>query len=136
MSARAIPRIDEAKYGRLLAKTKPRPIRTDAECERMIQELMSLDERENPTPEERELAELMTTLIEQYEDKHFPVKQVPPLEALQALMEHRGLRHKDLAAIIGNKGAASEILNGNRDISKTQAKKLREFFRVPVDIFI
>jgi HTH-type transcriptional regulator/antitoxin HigA len=51
-------------------------------------------------------------------------------------MDERGLKHKDVRPILGNKGAASEILSGRRSIGKAQAKRLAEFFRVPIDLFI
>jgi HTH-type transcriptional regulator/antitoxin HigA len=51
-------------------------------------------------------------------------------------MEERGLRHKDVWPVIGNKGATTEVLHGRRSVSKAQAKRLAEFFRVPVDLFI
>ncbi len=75
-------------------------------------------------------------LIEDYEDKHYPLPDVPPHEALKALMEDRGLKHKDIWPVLGNKGAATEILNGRRSISKAQAKRLAEFLRVPIDLFV
>ena len=51
-------------------------------------------------------------------------------------MDDRGLKHKDIWPVLGNKGAATEILNGRRSISKAQAKRLAEFFQVPIDLFV
>ncbi len=132
----AVPQINEARYAKLLAKTLPRPIRTEEENRRMTQLLLRLDEREDLLPEEEQLAEMLTILIEDFEVKHYPLPPVPPHEALKALMEERGLRHRDIWPVLGNKGVTSEILNGRRSISKVQAKKLAEFFRVPVELFI
>jgi len=98
--------------------------------------LLGLDERDNLTPEEEALAEVLTLLIEDYEGKRYPMPGVSPNESLKALMEERGLKHKDVWPVLGNKGATTEILNGRRAISKAQAKRLAEFFRVPVDLFI
>jgi HTH-type transcriptional regulator/antitoxin HigA len=61
---------------------------------------------------------------------------VSPNESLNALMEDRGLMHKDIWPVLGNKGAATEILSGRRSIGKTQAKRLAEFFHVPIDLFV
>ncbi len=88
------------------------------------------------TPEEEALAEAPTLLIEDYEEKYHPLPRVSPNESLNALMEERGLKHKDIWPVLGNKGAATEVLNGRRSISKAQAKRLAEFFRVPIDLFI
>ena len=132
----ALPQINEARYARLLANTLPRPIRTEMENRRMTELLLKLDEREDLSPEEEQLAEMLTILIEDFEAKHYPLPPVAPREALKELMEERGLRHSDIWPVLGNKGATSEILNGKRSISKAQAKKLAEFFRVPVELFI
>ena len=87
-------------------------------------------------PEEDALAEVLTLLIEDYEEKHYPLPHISPHESLKALMEERGLRHKDIWPVLGNKGAATEVITGHRSISKAQAKRLAEFFHVPVDLFI
>ena len=132
----ALPQINETRYAKLLAKTLPRPIRTEVENRRMTELLLRLDEREDLSPEEEQLAEMLTILIEDFEAKHYPLPPVSPREALKELMEERELRHSDIWPVLGNKGVASEILNGKRSISKAQAKKLSEFFRVPVELFI
>jgi HTH-type transcriptional regulator/antitoxin HigA len=59
-----------------------------------------------------------------------------PNDSLNALMEERGLKHKDIWPVLGNKGAATEVLNGRWSISKTQAKRLAEYFHVPIDLFV
>ena len=128
--------INDSAYADLLAKSLPRPIRSDEELNRLTHMLLELDEREELSPEEEALAEVLTLLIEDYEAKHHPLPYVSPNESLKALMDERGLKHKDIWPILGNKGAATEILNGRRSISKAQAKRLAEFFRVPVDLFI
>lgn len=132
----ATTEISEAAYRELLAKALPRPIRTDAEHDRLTALLLELDEREDRTPEEDALAEVLTLLIEDYEESHYPLPQVSPNESLKALMAERGLKHKDIWPVLGNKGAATEILAGRRSISKAQAKRLAEFLSVPVDLFI
>lgn len=132
----ALPQINETRYAKLLVKTLPRPIRTEEENRRMTELLLKLDEREDLSAEEEQLAEMLTILIEDFEAKRYPLPPVPPREALKTLMEERGLRHGDIWPVLGNKGVASEILNGKRSISKAQAKKLAEFFRVPVELFI
>jgi HTH-type transcriptional regulator / antitoxin HigA len=133
---RATQQFNEDRYGKLLAKTLPRPIRTDRENRRMTQLLLQLDERDDLTPEEEQLAQMLTILIEEYESQRYPLPAVAPADALRALMEERSLQHRDIWQVIGNKGATSEILNGKRSISKAQAKKLAAFFRVPVELFI
>ena len=114
----------------------PLSISDDRENARLTQMLLRLDERDDLTPEEEALAEVLTLLIEDYEEKHYPMPRVSSNESLKALMDDRGLKHKDIWPVLGNKGAATEILNGRRSISKAQAKRLAEFFQVPIDLFV
>jgi HTH-type transcriptional regulator/antitoxin HigA len=128
--------LDEKVYGRLLRRTLPHVIRTDEEYERLANELLRLDETENPTPEEQELAELLTVLIDGYEDRRFPIRKANAQQTLQHLMEARNLNQKDLWKVFGSKGITSEVFHGKRSISKTQAKKLAVFFHVSAELFI
>lgn len=128
--------LDEKTYGQLLRRTLPHVIHTDEECERLTKELNRLDEREGLTPEEQELAELLTVLIDEYEERRFPIKNASPRQILQHLMEVRNLTPKDLWKIFGSKGITSEVIHGKRSISKAQAKRLAAFFHVGADVFI
>lgn len=131
------PNIDNEAYGALLTAKLPRPLRTKRDLERAERELLDLDERDDAlSPEEREYAEVLAILVEDYEDKHFPIPTVSPHEALKDLMKERHLRHKDIADVIGNKGLTTEILAGRREISKTMARRLADSLRVPVDLFL
>jgi HTH-type transcriptional regulator / antitoxin HigA len=128
--------LDEKSYGQLLRRTLPHVIRTSEEYERLTKELMRLDEREDLKPEEQELAELLTILIDQYEERRFPIRNASPRQALQHLMEARNLAPKDLWKIFGSKGVTSEVLHGKRSISKVQAKRLAAYFHISADLFI
>ena len=128
--------LDEKTYGQLLRRTLPHVIRSDEECERLTAELLRLDEREDTSREEKELAELLTVLIEDYEERRHPIPRASPQQTLQHLMEARSLTQKDLWKIFGSKGITSEVFHGKRSISKTQAKKLAVFFHVSADLFI
>ena len=128
--------LDERTYGQLLRRALPHVIHTKEECDRLTGELMRLDELESPTREEKELAELLTVLIEEYEERRYPVRRASPLQVLQHLMEARKLTQKDLWKMFGSKGIASEVMNGKRSISKTHAKRLAQFFHVSPELFI
>src|SRR5947209_9347840 len=128
--------INEKAYGQLLCRTLPRVIHNAEEYERLTAELMELDERDNLSPEEKELAELLAMLIEQFEERRHPVRQAAPVEVLHHLMEARGLTQKDLGGVFGSKGITSEVVRGKRAISKTHAKKLASFFGVSAELFI
>jgi HTH-type transcriptional regulator/antitoxin HigA len=128
--------VDPLKYARLISAALPIPPRTEADNERLIELLSELDERERLTPEEQTFAELLAIVISDFEDKHYELPPVPPHEALKALMDDRGLRHKDVWPVVGNKGLTTEILNGRRRISMALAKRLALHFHVPVELFV
>ena len=129
--------LTETAYGALLSQVQPRVIKTEAENERMIAKLEALDTLGRPlTREEVALADLLTVLIQQFEEVHYPLGHASPLDALRELMEVRNLRQRDLIPVCGASSVASDVLNGKRSISKTHARKLAEYFHVPVSLFI
>jgi HTH-type transcriptional regulator/antitoxin HigA len=128
--------LDERSYGQLLRRALPHVIRTEPECARLTNELMRLDERDDLTLEEKELAELLTVLINDYEQRRYPINPASPQQVLKHLMEARNLTQKDLWKVFGSKGITSEVFHGKRSISKAQAKKLAQFFNVSVELFI
>jgi HTH-type transcriptional regulator / antitoxin HigA len=138
MNAQAV--FNERAYRKILGNSLPRPIHNEAELHRLTEQLMDLDELEEAgkaTLEQRELAELLTVLIEQYENTHYPIEiKSAPHERLAALLNERGLGQSDLAAILNSRSLASEILKGKREISKAQVKKLALEFRVPAELFL
>lgn len=121
-------------------QTLPSVITNDEELERMTEEanrLVTKGIKENElSPEEDTLLELLSDLIESYEDEHYPIPESSPTEMLKFLMEDRELKQSDLLPIFGSSGITSEVVNGKRSISKTQAKKLAEYFKVSVEVFI
>jgi HTH-type transcriptional regulator/antitoxin HigA len=135
MSTRTLD-LDVRNYGRLLRRALPHVIRTERDADRLTRELMRLDDLEDPTPEEKELAELLTVLIEEYEGRRYPIRSASPRQTLHHLMDERNLTQKDLWKVFGSKGITSEVFHGKRSISKTHAKKLAGFFHVSAELFI
>lgn len=128
--------LDKKVYAHLLGKVQPKVIETEEENERYLAEvenLMALGEE--LSPEQEQLLRLLVTLIEEFEDQHYQLKQATPLEILNEFMSDRGLRQKDLVPVFSSQGVASEVLNGKRSISKSQAKALGDFFHVSPTLF-
>ncbi|HVA00857.1 MAG TPA: helix-turn-helix domain-containing protein [Terriglobia bacterium] len=127
-----------ANYGKLLAKMRPHPIHSEEDCDRAIETIAKLMERgeDNLSPEETSLLEMMSILVERYEQERYPMEPSKPGEMIQFLMEQRRLQQRDLARALGSKSHVSEILSGKRDPSKEQAKKLAAFFNVSPALFI
>ena len=102
--------VDPKRYGRLLARKLPAVIRTEEENERLIAELEQFDKRHDElTPEEREYSELLTVLIEAFEDANYALEGSTSDSRLRSLMEEHGLRQRDLLDVFGSRGIASEV---------------------------
>lgn len=134
---RTRPRFDEGKYGQLLARTVPAVIRSAAEYRRVEAEIAKLLQKgAHLTPEEERLLDLLSALVERYEDETEDFPASPPQRILQFLMEQNDLQQTDLVKIFGSSGRVSEVVNGKRGISKAQAKALGAFFKVSPELFI
>ena len=129
--------MNPVRYGKLLARTLPRVIETDEEFDRMAALLEQLDfAGRRLTPEEEVLTELLSRLIEDYDDRQHPLPKLAPHKLLRHLMEQRHLRQRDLIPLLGASSVVSDVVHGKRSISKAQAKKLAAYFRVPVGLFL
>ncbi|MGH9823026.1 MAG: helix-turn-helix domain-containing protein [Blastocatellia bacterium] len=131
-------KLDQKKYARLLARALPRVIRSEKENERVLAAVWELIKKGETrlSPEELELLEVLSTLIEKFEEERYPIPEARPHDVLTSLMDERGLRQKDLLGVLGSSGTVSEVVRGKRSISKAQVKKLAAFFHVPADVFI
>jgi HTH-type transcriptional regulator/antitoxin HigA len=135
-SHRAVSRIDSARYGKLCAAVIPKIIESDEEFDRLAEVMETLDFKPNPTPEEEALSALLAKLIEDYDDRHHPLPDVPPDKMVAFLMDQRGLRQADLLPVFGSRSVASDVLGGKRLPSKAHIRKLADFFSVPADLFL
>jgi HTH-type transcriptional regulator/antitoxin HigA len=87
------------------------------------------------TPAEKELAELLTLLIEGFEERRYQLPRAKPLDALRFLMHQHGLNQKDLADVFGAPSIVSEALSAKRELNKHHIKRLSERFRVSPELF-
>ncbi|MGH9453549.1 MAG: helix-turn-helix domain-containing protein, partial [Terriglobia bacterium] len=117
---------------------QPHAIKDEDEYDRVVTEVGRLMARreKNLSPEENSLLEILSILVEEYGRENYPLSPSQPHRMLEFLMKQRGLEPHDLWPVLGSKSRVSEILSGKRAISKAQAKKLAEFFHVPVDLLI
>lgn len=123
-------------YTALLAKIPPRVIRTDEQNEAYIEALYEMEERKGRrSKEERELADLLTLLIENYEEKHYKLPKASPLEVIEFLMDQHGLKQKDLVDVFGTPSIVSEVRRGKRELNKEQIRRLSDRFGVSPEMF-
>lgn len=123
------------EYADLLARALPSVIHSERENERYVTILEELDQKAKLTSAEQRLAELLTLLIENFEDKAYALKPAQPIDVLNELIEANSLRQKDLVDVFGSPSIISEILNGKRGLTIEHIKKLSRRFHVSPEVF-
>jgi HTH-type transcriptional regulator / antitoxin HigA len=119
-----------------LANVKaPTVIHSDEQNEHYINILWELEHKSVKTDEDTRLAELLTLLVADYEEKHYQLRPATPLEIIGELMEANRLRQKDLVDVFGTESIVSEVLNGKRELNKDHIKRLSERFKVSPALF-
>ncbi len=132
MSASAV----RSEYASLLTSTMPSVIRSEAENERYIALLEELDRKGNRvSAAERRMAELLTLLIEDFEEKHYTLKAAGPVDVLNELMMANNLKQKDLLEVFGTPSIVSEVLRGKRKLTTEHIRRLSRRFHVSPEVF-
>jgi HTH-type transcriptional regulator/antitoxin HigA len=123
-------------YTALLMKFPPRVIRTEEQNESYIAALYTLEQQHlSWSSEEAELADLLTLLIEDFEEKQYALPRSSPLEVLAFLMDQHGLMQEDLADVFGTPSIVSEVISGKREMNKEHIRRLSERFGVSPELF-
>ena len=132
--------IDRPTYADLLTIYQPQIITSEETYAKTLEALEQLmNKGEELTPEEVSMMNLLAVLLEIYEEEQISqldLEGVSPQDILIHLIEAQELTQSDLVPIFGSKSIASEVINGKRQISKNQAKKLGDFFFVSPGLFI
>ena len=124
------------EYAHLLGEALPHVIHTEAENDRCTALLEDLLRRKQRTAEEKRLAELLTLLIEAYEQQYHALPRTAgPVDVLRHLMDANGLRQVDLLDVFGTASIVSEILSGKRELSKAHIARLSERFHLSPALF-
>ncbi len=85
---------------------------------------------------EGDMAELLSILIENYENQHYPIEAPDPIEAIKFRMEQMDMDNNDLAQIIGYKSRVSEIFNNKRKLTLTMIRKIHQKMNIPYESLI
>jgi HTH-type transcriptional regulator/antitoxin HigA len=125
----------QSEYASLLGSTLPSIIRSEAENERHIAMLEELDHKGRMTAAERRMAELLTLLIEDFEEKHYALKAASPVDVLNELMLANNLKQKDLLDVFGTPSIVSEVLRGKRKLTTEHIRRLSRRFHVSPEVF-
>ncbi len=109
-----------------------KPIRNDKDLRQAFRRLEEIFHAKPKTPEFDEM-EILSTLIEAYENKHYAIGPASPLEAIKFRMEQQGLTSRDLEVYIGTSGRVSEVLNGKRSLSLRMIRNLHDGLHIPYE---
>ena len=112
------------KYS-LVGVCAPRVISSDAQNDRYTAVLLELERKPKLTFREKNYAKLLTLLIDDYEEREYPIRKASPVEVLSELM----------ASLLGSESVVSEILNGHRGLNKSHIEKLSKRFKVSPAVF-
>ena len=97
-----------------------------------IEELMDA----KPGTSEMDELELLTALVEMYEERHFPIGRPDPIDAIKFRMEQLGLGQKDMVPFIGTKSKVSEVLNEKRPLTLSMMRGLHIGLGIPAEILL
>ncbi len=110
-----------------------RPIRTKPDYRAALKEVERLWDAEPGTPA-GDRVEVLVTLIEAYEAKHFPIPAPDPIAAIKFMMEQMGLTRRDLEPAIGSRGRVSEVLTRKRPLTLPMVRALSALLQIPIDV--
>jgi HTH-type transcriptional regulator / antitoxin HigA len=112
-----------------------RPIRTDADYRAALREAERFWDAE-PGTLEGDWMEVLSTLIEAYEAKHYPIPAPDPISAVLFMMEQKGLSRRDLEPAIGSRSRVSDILNRGRPLTLSMVRALSALLNTPIDVLV
>ncbi len=112
-----------------------KPIRTNSDLEEALHRISQLIDAREGTPEFDEL-EVISILVEDFENRKYEISEVSPQRILKFIMEQNNLTQKDLIPYIGSKTGVSEVISEKRPISLKAALKLSKRFKVSIDAFV
>ncbi|MDX2002676.1 MAG: transcriptional regulator [Chitinophagales bacterium] len=110
-------------------------IKTENDYQQALKRLEGIFDAKKGSKEGDEL-EILSLLIEKYEDEHYPIDAPDPIEAIKFRMEQNGYEPKDLEKIIGSRGRVSEILNKKRKLTLEMIRKLHNQWHIPTDVLV
>jgi HTH-type transcriptional regulator/antitoxin HigA len=112
-----------------------KPIRSEADYDEALREVDRLWGAKLGTPKGDRL-DILITLIEAYEDKHYPMDLPDPIEAIKFRMEQQGLTRKDLEPLIGSRTRVAEVLNRKRNLSIAMIRRLHAKLGISAEVLV
>lgn len=112
-----------------------KPIKTVEDNSAALARIEQLWDAEPNTPEGDEL-EVLVTLVQAFEEKHYRIEAPDPIEAIKFRMEQQGLEDKDLVPFLGQRSRVTEVLSRQRGLSLAMIRKLNTGLNIPLDCLV
>ncbi len=112
-----------------------KPIRTEKDYEKALKRFEYIFDS-SPKSKEGEEAEILSLLIENYENQYYPIEAPDPIEAIKIRMEEMNIKQKDLVGVIGGKSRVSEVLNKKKRLTVDMIRKLEEMLHLSASVLV
>jgi HTH-type transcriptional regulator / antitoxin HigA len=112
-----------------------KPIKNERDYRKALKEIDSLMDARPNTPQGDRL-DVLVTLVEAWEERHWPIDLPDPVEAILFAMEHRGLSRRDLEPFIGSRARVAEVLNHKRPLTLPMIRRLHQGLGIPAEVLI
>lgn len=112
-----------------------KPIKNERDYRKVLKEIDGLMDARPNTPEGDRL-DVLVTLVDVWEEKHWPIDLPDPVEAILFAMEQRGLSRRDLEPFIGSRARVAEVLNHKRPLTLPMIRRLHQGLRIPAEVLI
>ena len=116
-------------------KMKFKILKTEADYEKALARIEIIFDAKPNTPKGDEF-ELLSLLIDNYEEEHYPIDLPHPIEAIKFRMDQMGLKQKDLIDCFGDKSKVSDVLNLKRKLNLNYIRNLHQKLHIPLDALI
>ena len=116
-------------------KMKITPIKTEKDYQKALKRLELVFDAKKGTEKGDEL-EILSILIDKYENEKFPIGMPDPIEAIKFRMEQMGMKQKDLVELVGFKSRVSEIMNRKRKLTLDMIRKLHSTLHIPTEVLV
>jgi len=114
---------------------KIKPIKTEKDYEQALERLEVIFNADSNSKEGDE-AEILSLLIENYENQYYPIEAPDPIEAIKIRMEEMNLKQKDLVGVIGGKSRVSEILNKKKRLTVDMIRELERILHISASVLV
>lgn len=112
-----------------------KPIKTEKDYDNALERLELIFDSA-PNSKEGDEAEILSLIIDNYENKHYPIESPDPIEAIKIRMEEMNLKQKDLIGVIGGKSRVSEILNKKKRLTVEMIRELERVLHISASVLV